>query len=138
MTAVIDMTPGQMLGAAEDLLAAPGRSAVGGWPRAVALLARQALEKAIDEFWVRSAVTAPVRACSMKTQLLCLPSYADPVLAREVSYTWSALSSACHTHAYELAPISAELRSWIASVRLFLEYIDRPQMDARCQPAQAD
>lgn len=95
-------------------------------PRAAALLARQALEAALDDFW-------PVRApgmehCSMKAQLLCLPYFlqapkpsgpqalADEKLAERVSYAWAGLSGACHQHPYELPPTSSELLGWLGVV----------------------
>jgi hypothetical protein len=53
----------------------------------------------------------------MRTQLICLRSYLeDAPLAARTSHTWSALSRACHHHAYELAPTSTELEDWFAVV----------------------
>ena len=84
------------------------RGTVGAWPRAAALLARQALEAAMDELW---AARAPaVAGLSGRAQLTCLPEYLrDPALAGEVAFTWSMLSDACHAHAYELGPTAQEL-----------------------------
>ena len=110
------MTPAETLAAARDLLARPQGSGVGGWPRAVALLTRQALEQALEEFWKTSPGTAGLAGCSRKTQLACLPSYLDPEIAYQVSYVWAALSGACHYHAYELAPTATQLNGWIDAV----------------------
>jgi hypothetical protein len=110
------MTPGELLVAARDRMGRPGLTTVGGWPRAVALLTRQALEKALDEFWATSATTAGLAVCSNKTQLICLPSYLHPAIARQINYAWAALSNACHYHPYELAPTSGELYGWIDAV----------------------
>ena len=55
------MTPAETLAAARDVLARPQGSGVGGWPRAVALLTRQALEQALEEFWKASPGTAGTR-----------------------------------------------------------------------------
>ena len=88
----------------------------GFWPRATALLTRQALEAALDDLWRRRA--PGLELCSARAQLLCLPSYlhGDEELAERVSYTWAALSRACHQHPYELSPTSSELLGWIATV----------------------
>jgi len=110
------MTPAETLAAARDLLARPQGNGVGGWPRAVALLTRQALEQALEEFWKASPGTAGLACCTRKTQLACLPTYLDPETAHQVSYVWAALSSACHYHAYELAPTATQLSGWIDTV----------------------
>ena len=101
--------------AARDLLERADPMTAGIWPRATALLARQALEGALEDLW---RLRAPgVEHCSARAQLLCLPFYlGDEDLAERVSYTWSGLSRACHQHPYELAPTSSELLGWIATV----------------------
>lgn len=77
-------------------------------PRAVALLARQALEGALDAHW--RARAPGVEECSTRTQLICLPDYlGDTELAEDTGYAWWALSRVCHHHPYELAPTPAEL-----------------------------
>lgn len=98
-----------------NLLEHPRLRSVGGWPRAVALLTRQALEKAIDDFWAASPATA---------DLTCLPVYLHPGIARQISYVWAALSSACHYHPYDLAPIAGELDGWIGAVNTLLMVIE--------------
>lgn len=84
------------------------KGSVGAWPRAAALLARQALEAAMDQLW---AARAPeVAELSARAQLTCLPEYLrDRELAGEVAFTWSVLSDACHAHAYEMGPTAEEL-----------------------------
>lgn len=119
------MTPAALLAAARDLLERPAVRSVGGWPRAVALLTRQALEKALDDFWAASPATAALAACSNKTQLTCLPAYLDPGTARQISYVWAALSSACHYHPYDLAPTAGELDGWIGAVKSLLMAIEK-------------
>ncbi len=85
------------------------------WPRACALLARQALESALEAWW---AARAPGMAmCDRTTQLRCLPWYLDqPETARLAHITWAGLSAACHHHAYELGPTAAELAAWLDDV----------------------
>lgn len=110
------MTPADLLSAARDLVKRPAAANIGGWSRAVAILTRQALEQALDEFWTTKPATAGLCDCSMKTQLICLPAYLEPRLARQISYVWAALSNACHYHPYHLAPTSAELTDWMHAV----------------------
>ena len=63
----------EVVTAARDLMERTDPATAGLWPRATALLARQALEAALDDFW---KVRAPgMEQCSMKAQLLCLPQY---------------------------------------------------------------
>jgi hypothetical protein len=110
------MTPGELLAAARAMLDDHDQTAVGAWPRAVAFLARQALEQALSDLWARTQATAGLSHCVMKTQLLCLPAYLEPRLARQTSYIWAALSSACHYHPYDLAPTASELSGWTTAV----------------------
>ena len=105
-----------MLNVARDLLERPDPHTAGIWPRASALLARHALEAALDDLWRRRA--PGLERCSMRAQLLCLPAYlpADVDLATRVSYAWTGLSRACHDHTYELPPAAVELSTWIEIV----------------------
>jgi hypothetical protein len=70
----------------------------------------------MDLLWRRRAPL--VVQCSMASQLLVLPSYLrDQEAARDAAYAWSALSRACHHHAYELPPTASELRALIQLTR---------------------
>jgi hypothetical protein len=91
----------------------------GLWPRAAALLGRQALEDAISWIWL---VHAPgMEHCSMRAQLLCLDPYlGDERLAEEAGFVYERLSWACHHHAYDLAPTAMELRGWLDAVERIL------------------
>ena len=103
----------ELLSAADDLLSEPSLAWAGRWPRAVALLTRQALERSMEELW---SVKAPAAmSASARAQLLCLRVYLDGDLARRVAWTWSALSRACH-HSYELPPTAGELGDWFNTV----------------------
>lgn len=114
------MTPAELLASARHLIERPDAATVGVWPRTAALLARQALEAAVDAQWAATSETAGMDQAAMRSQLICLPSYADRAVARQVAFTYAALSGACHFHPYELAPTAAELSRWIADVTTLL------------------
>jgi hypothetical protein len=114
-----------MLIVARDLLERPDPHTAGIWPRASALLARQALEAALDDLWRRRA--PGLERCSMRAQLLCLPAYlpADVDLATRASFAWMGLSRASHHHAYELPPAAVELSTWIEIVEQLAGRLER-------------
>ncbi len=114
------MTPAELLASARDLIDRPDATTVGVWPRTAALLARQALEAAVDAQWATTSETAGMERATMRSQLACLPSYADDSVARQLAFTYAALSSACHFHPYELAPTATELSRWITDVENLL------------------
>jgi hypothetical protein len=107
-----------LLAMARQLLDRASPDTAGLWPRAAALLARQALEVAVDDFW--QARRIPLESCPTRAQLICLREYLDDDdLAGRVHHAWNALSRACHHHPYELAPTAGELRDWMDSVDAF-------------------
>jgi len=109
----------QLVAVARDLLKRASPVTAGLWPRAAALLARNALEIAVDEYWTRKRI--PLEPCTTHTQLICLREYMDDAdLAGRVHHAWNALSRACHHHPYELAPTAAELETLFESVAQFL------------------
>jgi hypothetical protein len=114
--------PDVTLAAARWMLTVPTASTAGMWPRAAAHLTRRALEEGLDELW--RARAPGVERASARAQLAVLPEVLrDPDLAAETAYTWSALSAACHHHAYELAPTAAELEAHMAAVDRLLDRI---------------
>ena len=96
---------------------------VGTWPRASAILGRQALEIALDQLWAR--VAPGVENASGRAQLVCLPEYVDAELTSRIRYAWHALSTACHHHAYELPPIVSELNGWLNDVEALIDEVRR-------------
>lgn len=107
------MTPEDLLTAARRLIRRPDAATAGVWPRAAALLARQALELAIAALWAARPQAAGLGSCSMRSQLLCLTAYLGQDAATRAGYLSAALSRACHYHSYELAPTAAELTGWL-------------------------
>lgn len=108
---------------AHNLLRYFDPSTAGVWPRAVALLTRQALESGLQSFWL--AIAPAVSSCSSRAQLLSLTEFVEEEQAEAARQTWNVLSRACHHHPYELAPTSTELQSWIEEVEGFLDAVDR-------------
>ena len=115
--------PSALVAAARDLLERADPMTAGIWPRATALLARQALEAALDDLW---RLRAPgIEHCSGRAQLLCLPYYVNGAeeLADRVCDAWAGLSRACHQHPYELSPTSSELLGWLATVEQLVAHV---------------
>lgn len=114
--------PGDLLAMAHDLRRRADPATAGLWPRASALLARQALEAGVQQFWERRAVD--LGGYPMQAQLICLRTYlGDAELAARTSHAWSALSRACHHHSYELAPTATELEAWFSVVGELVERV---------------
>jgi hypothetical protein len=130
------MTPAELLAAAREIEERPAAATAGVWPRAAALLARQALEAALHELWEADSATTGLVRCTGRSQLTCLPSYLDARTARQIAYVWAALSEACHYHAYELAPTAAELTGWFQAVEDLLARISTDRLSlAGARPA---
>lgn len=119
-----DTVARELLAHVDDLLTRASSSTAGLWPRAAALLTRQALEVAMKTYW--SATAPGVETCSTRAQLLCLGRYlGDEPLAHRAHAVWAALSNACHHHAYELAPTREELDGWRDVVAQVVERTER-------------
>ena len=117
-----------LVGWARELIARSDIGPAGVWPRAAAFLARQALEDTLDELWLSNM--PGVEKASRASQLACL-SYASPdrELADGVRIAWSGLSRACHHHAYELAPTTAELDHWISQVERLVDTLAKSKLE---------
>lgn len=101
-----------------------GEAMSGVWPRAAALLTRQALEDALDRLW--AAGFPCVEQASRFTQLACLDQILDDrAVISDVRSAWASLSRACHHHHYELAPTAAELERWIQQTERLVKALER-------------
>jgi hypothetical protein len=107
------VTPEELLAAARRLVERPDAATAGVWPRAAALLARQALELALAGLWAARPAAAGLDRSSMRSQLLCLTAYLDGDTATRAAYLYAALSRSCHYQLYELAPTATELTHWL-------------------------
>jgi hypothetical protein len=107
------VTPEELLAEARRLVEHPDAATAGVWPRAAALLARQALEQAMAGLWATQPQADGLSDGTMRSQLLCLTAYLDQDAASRAAYLSAALSRACHYHSYELAPTATELTRWL-------------------------
>jgi hypothetical protein len=120
------LTPDALLVEARRMLDVPHAGTVAVWPRATALLARQALEETLARYWVEHA--PGVEHLNMRAQLNCLRAYLTPTaLARDVAFTWHALSRATHHHPYELDPTREELASLVAATQRLVDAVATPR-----------
>jgi hypothetical protein len=109
------MTPTELLAAAQRLLERPDAKAAGIWPRAAALLARQALEQGLDDYWRSKGLK--LAELGTKPQLICLQAYLpDRELAAKTNDAWSNLTQACHHHPYELCAGRDQLKPLLETV----------------------
>jgi hypothetical protein len=117
-----EMTSAEILERATALLNHPTEETAGLWPRATAVLARQALEVGLHE--ALSAKILGIQSAPVRVQLLCLQSYLeDTETAHEVNLAWWGLSQACHHLSYELPPTAPELEGLIDVVRRFVRAV---------------
>ena len=108
------VTPAVLLDVARQLCGSPNWSVQPWTTRAVALLARQAVEMWLLQYW---GATAPgVAGASRKAQLLLLNANLPEDVAAEAHATWSQLSHACHHRSFDLEPTTAQALQWIAQV----------------------
>ena len=119
-----DTVARELLAEVDQLLEHPSLGTAGLWPRAAALLTRQALEVAIATYWSKAA--PGVEVCSRRAQMLCLRRYlGDEALAQRAHVVWSSLSAGCHYHVYDLAPTREELQGWRETVMEVVERTER-------------
>jgi hypothetical protein len=109
-------TPEALVKQADTLLSGDLKSVKAHSARAACWLARSALEEVVRGFLL-------VRhwdpgSASMRSAMTCLAvAYADhPLVAERAQYAWTGLSSACHHHAFELAPAAVEVRHLVRRV----------------------
>ena len=114
------MTPEELLLAARQILTKTGGLVPALWPRAAALLGRQALELSIRNRWLARPGAEALAEARMRSQLVSLVDIVDADTAARANYVWAALSEACHYHPYELAPTAGELAHWLDEVEEIL------------------
>ena len=109
---------------ARTLLDEPPSAAPDLWERTAVLLARQALEEALDRFW--AGRSPDLLQASMRAQLLCLGSLMNNERdAADVDQLWGALSDACHFDACAPAPSAAEIHVWLGEAARLCVILER-------------
>lgn len=104
------MTPLDLIAAATTIAGAADRKFGTSRYLAASLLLRQALEAALDEFWLAKA--PGMHDANGRVQLVSLPFFIDDI-AHDVVYAWYRLSSACHHNVYDLPPTPAEFDHYL-------------------------
>jgi hypothetical protein len=120
---MIALTPKTLLSHADVLLTEPPKALESRWPIAVAVLLRQALERALEQLWL---ATAPqINAADYRPQLLLLGRYVERSVADRATVTWHELSAACHQRAYALPPTAGELARWFEATEALVGEVGR-------------
>jgi hypothetical protein len=111
--------PPELLEAARRLLTDKDPTSAGLWPRATAMLGRQALEGSLAELW--RSLAPGLEEASFKTQFLCLPAFLGnkDALAGRVNHVWWSLTRVCHYNVYRLSPTVEELTDWLETIEQF-------------------
>ena len=122
MTTAAPGDPTALLRAAQVVIDRRHSATRGVWPKAAALLGRQALETAISQRFPEIA------NASGRARNLCLPTLlGDRELARDLIQSWGALSRATHYHAYDLSPTATELEHWLEPVARLIDQTNDPR-----------
>jgi hypothetical protein len=100
------MSAVELLGQAQQILAT--RSTRGLSSRTAAFLARRALEEIIDQRCADLGAAAP--SATTRSKLLVLRALDTAEAADHAAVAWNRLSNACHLHAYEMQPSTAEVQ----------------------------
>ena len=122
MSTATSSDPAALLRAAQVVIDRRHSATRGVWPKAAALLGRQALETAISQRFPEIA------NASGRARNLCLPTLlGDRELARDLIQSWGALSHATHYHAHDLSPTATELEHWLEPVARLIDQTSDPR-----------
>ncbi len=94
-----------LLAHAERILAGGGADGLNA--RLAAFLARQALEEIVEERLSDLEVSAPW--ANARSKLIILRALDNAEAAQSAQVAWNRLSEACHVHAFEMQPSTAEV-----------------------------
>lgn len=97
---------------------------VGTWGRAVAVLARQAMERSLDDYWT-AFDPAMVGVRNTRASFLCLRSCWTDDAAVDGYYSWQLLSRACHYQSYDVEPSAAEVEQLLTGAKRFVTAVDQ-------------
>lgn len=99
------MSAVELLGQAQRVLAASGTG--GSSSRMAASLARRALEEIVEQRCIELGASAPW--ATTRSKLLILRALDTAEVADRAVFAWNRLSNACHLHAFEMQPSTAEV-----------------------------
>jgi hypothetical protein len=99
------MSAVELLGQAQRVLATRGTAGLSS--RMAAFLARRALEEIIEQRCADLGASAPW--ATTRSKLLILRALDNTEAADQAAVAWNRLSSACHLHAFEMQPSTAEV-----------------------------
>ena len=116
--------PAVLIRESRSLLAHPPSSTHGLWERAAVLLARQALEEMLGQYWRAQRLSDLLKA-PMRAQLLCLAKFTndDFRAASDTYQLWAVLSQVCHFDACYLTPSEQEIHSWLDRTEELCEFL---------------
>ncbi|MFN3002968.1 hypothetical protein [Mycolicibacterium wolinskyi] len=106
----------ELLSQAQRVLGTP--CAEGLSSRLAAFLARQALEEIIDQRC--KALDAHAPWANARSKLIVLKTLDDTEAAYRAALAWNRLSVACHVHAFEMQPSTAEIEHLCGAVASLL------------------
>jgi hypothetical protein len=112
-----------LLAAARATLDAAGTLPQRRRTRAAAVVARAALELAVDARLAEHGLD--LTRATMRSRLICLTTLVDGDAGEAAAVAWAGLSAGCHQHAYELTPTWAEITHLIGLVETVLN-VPRP------------
>ncbi|WP_101948001.1 hypothetical protein [Mycobacterium sp. 3519A] len=95
----------ELLSQAQRILTARGTG--GSSSRMAAFLARRALEEIVEQRCVSLGASAP--RATTRSKLLILRALDTAGAANRAAFAWNRLSNACHLHAFEMQPSTAEV-----------------------------
>lgn len=99
------MSAVELLGQAQRVLGAKGTG--GSSSRMAAFLARRALEDIVEQRCAVLGASAPW--ATTRSKLLILRALDTADAADRAAFAWNRLSNACHLHAFEMQPSTAEV-----------------------------
>ena len=101
----------------------PGAMPIGTWGRAVAVLARQAMEQALDDFW-RATDPSMANGRNKRAAFLYLRSGWPAEQAADAYYSWRLLSRACHYQSYDVELSASQAAELLAGADRFVQRVD--------------
>ena len=102
--------------------------------RVAAWYARAALEQLTCRILTRELSSDPDQM-TMASRLTCL-RVLKPIIGKDASHAWWALSRICHQHAFELSPTTSEVAHLVEQVSQLVWASQHPE-DDQAQPQHA-